>query len=180
MVLSIVIIYCSILVLCILFFPVGYVVVLKINKRDCHFKLGCKRIICAINNSSYIGFQTGDVAQGLESEFISKDPGFDPLAWQVEGQFFSPSESTFVQTCLCRTVEHALGSVGLYHTGSFGCATDPGVACGHAGDKCPVRSLNTVVCWRRSSRWMGWVILSVAENVSVSIQLTSTSCPIFL
>ena len=32
------------------------------------------------------------------------------------------------------TVEHALGSVGLYHTGSFPCVTDPGVACGHAGD----------------------------------------------
>ena len=34
-----------------------------------------------------------------------------------------------------RTVEHALGSVDLYHTGSFRCVTDPGVACGHAGDR---------------------------------------------
>ena len=102
MVLSIVIIYCSILVLCILFFLVGYVMVLKINKRDCHFKLGCKRIICAINNSSYIGFQTGDVAQRLESEFISKDPGFDPLAWQGDGNFaYAP-----VHRVTCVTVFH--------------------------------------------------------------------------
>ena len=35
------------------------------------------------------------------SEFKSKDLGFDPLTGQGEGQFFCPSESTFVQTCLC-------------------------------------------------------------------------------
>ena len=37
------------------------------------------------------------------SEFKSKDTGFDPLVWQDEGQFFCPSESTLVQTCLCLT-----------------------------------------------------------------------------
>ena len=32
--------------------------------------------------------------------------------------------------------------------------------------QCPVRSLNTAVCWWRSSRWMGWVLLSVAVGFS--------------
>ena len=48
----------------------------------------------------------GDVAQWLrlrESELKFKDPGFDPLVGQVEGQFSRPSESTLVQTCLCLT-----------------------------------------------------------------------------
>ena len=46
-----------------------------------------------------------DFAQGMASEFKSKkDPaGFVPLAEQGEGQFFYPSESTLVQTCLCLT-----------------------------------------------------------------------------
>ena len=44
---------------------------------------------------------TGDVAQWLQSEFKSEDPGFDPLAGQDEVQFFCPSESTLVQACLC-------------------------------------------------------------------------------
>ena len=35
------------------------------------------------------------------SEFNSEDPGFDPLVGQGEGQFFYPSESIVVQTCLC-------------------------------------------------------------------------------
>ena len=35
------------------------------------------------------------------SEFKSEDPGFDPLAGQDNDQFFCPSESTLVQTCLC-------------------------------------------------------------------------------
>ena len=34
---------------------------------------------------------------------IPEDPGFDPLTGQGEGQSFCPSESTFVQTCLCLT-----------------------------------------------------------------------------
>ena len=38
-----------------------------------------------------------------------------------------------------RTVEHAQGSVGLYHTGSYRCVTDPGVACGQAGDSVDVQ-----------------------------------------
>ena len=33
-----------------------------------------------------------------------EDPGFDPLVGQGEGQFFCPSESTLVQTCLCLTL----------------------------------------------------------------------------
>ena len=37
------------------------------------------------------------------SEFKADDPGFDPLAGQGEVQFFCPSESTRVQTCLCLT-----------------------------------------------------------------------------
>ena len=42
---------------------------------------------------------TGDVDQW-------QDPGFDPLAEQGEKQFFCPSESTPVQTCLCLTPLH--------------------------------------------------------------------------
>ena len=45
----------------------------------------------------------GDVAQWLDSEFTSKDHGFDPLAGQGEGQFFGPSESNLAQTGLCLT-----------------------------------------------------------------------------
>ena len=41
------------------------------------------------------------------SEFQSEDPGFDPLVWQCEGQFVCPSESTFVQTCLCLAPDQA-------------------------------------------------------------------------
>ena len=37
------------------------------------------------------------------SELKSKDSGFDPLAGKGERQFFYPSESALVQTCLCRT-----------------------------------------------------------------------------
>ena len=36
-----------------------------------------------------------------EFEFKSNDPGFNPLTGQAEEQFVCPSESTFVQTCLC-------------------------------------------------------------------------------
>ena len=58
--------------------------------------------------------ETGDVDSSVVSEsgFYSEDPGFDPLTGQGEGQSFCPSESTFVQTCLCLTppssVRHAL------------------------------------------------------------------------
>ena len=38
-----------------------------------------------------------------QPEFKSKDLGFNPLAGQGEKQFFCPSESTLVQTCLCLT-----------------------------------------------------------------------------
>ena len=40
------------------------------------------------------------------TEFKSEDPGVDPLAGRSEGQlgFFSLSESTLVQTCLCLTL----------------------------------------------------------------------------
>ena len=38
-----------------------------------------------------------------ELEFKSKDPGFEPLVGQGEEQFFCPSESTLVQTCVCLT-----------------------------------------------------------------------------
>ena len=34
------------------------------------------------------------------SEFKSEDPGYNPLTGQGEGQFFYPSESTLVETCL--------------------------------------------------------------------------------
>ena len=37
------------------------------------------------------------------SELESEDLGFDPLAGQDERQFFSHSESTLLQTCLCLT-----------------------------------------------------------------------------
>ena len=38
----------------------------------------------------------GDVAQWLESQFKSDDPGFYPLVGQGDGQVFFPSESTLV------------------------------------------------------------------------------------
>ena len=44
------------------------------------------------------------------SEFKSEDLGFDPLAGQVEGQFFYPSESSLVQTCLCLTPLRVYGA----------------------------------------------------------------------
>ena len=50
---------------------------------------------------------TGDGRDSVvsASELKSEDPGFDPAlvgAGRVRGSFFYPSESTLVQTCLCR------------------------------------------------------------------------------
>ena len=42
-----------------------------------------------------------------ESEFKPEDPGFDPMAGQIEEQIVcTSSESTFVQTCLVRAHDH--------------------------------------------------------------------------
>ena len=40
-----------------------------------------------------------------EEKWVLLIPGFDPLTGQgkAKGQFFGPSESTFVQSCLCLT-----------------------------------------------------------------------------
>ena len=58
--------------------------------------------LCTRNNQDPYG---GRISFSVvsESEFKSKDPGFDPLVRQGEGQFFCPSESTLVQTCWCLT-----------------------------------------------------------------------------
>ena len=44
------------------------------------------------------------------SEFESEDPGFDRLAGQCKRQFFCPSESTVVLTCLCLTPLRVYGT----------------------------------------------------------------------
>ena len=51
-----------------------------------------------------------------ESEVKSEDRGFDPLEGQGKRQFFIPSVSTRVQTCLCLT------SLRLYGTHPNMCA----------------------------------------------------------
>ena len=58
---------------------------------------------------------TGSVGRGRSSvvrvsEIKSDEPGFDPLAFHGEGQFFCPSESALVQTWLC------LASLRVYDT----------------------------------------------------------------
>ena len=52
----------------------------------------------------------GDIRSVVRAlEFESEDPGFDPLAGHGERQFFYPSESTLVQTCLCLTLLRVYG-----------------------------------------------------------------------
>ena len=53
----------------------------------------------------------GDVAQWLESQNSNLKTVFDRLAGQGERQFFCPSESTLVQTCLCLTPLHVYGTL---------------------------------------------------------------------
>ena len=58
------------------------------------------RCLCVLLHC-YVRVFPGNIAQWLQrQEFKSKDPGFDILAGQGEGEFFYPSESTLVQTCL--------------------------------------------------------------------------------
>ena len=45
-----------------------------------------------------------------ESDFKSQDLGFDPLAGQGDIQFFCPSESTLVLTCLCLILRCVYGT----------------------------------------------------------------------
>ena len=56
-------------------------------------------------------FPKGIINCKKKKSIKSVNPGFDPLVGQGEGQFFYPSKSTLVQTCLCRTpaacVRHA-------------------------------------------------------------------------
>ena len=54
------------------------------------------------------GFERSSVVRELELK--SEDPRFDPMVGQGEGQFFCPSESTLVQTCLCLTPFHVYGN----------------------------------------------------------------------
>ena len=56
---------------------------------------------------------TGDVAQWLDSDFKSEDPRFKSLARQGEKQFFCPSKSTLVHTCLFLTPFVCRKRVGL-------------------------------------------------------------------
>ena len=59
------------------------------------------------NNNNELLTDRGDVTRWLQSEFNSEDPGFDPLVGQGKEQFFCPSKSALVQTCLCLIPLHA-------------------------------------------------------------------------